>query len=76
MSARPAVAIGGGTGLPLVLRYRASAPEAALGGPIAMAYIERALAEPGTRLLAGAQDKPLPVVVTTMPFTPRRYYRG
>jgi aminomethyltransferase len=49
---------------------------ASVGGPIAMAYIERALAEPGTRLLAGAQDKPLPVVVTTMPFTPRRYYRG
>lgn len=49
---------------------------ASVGGPIAMAYIERALVQPGTRLLAGAQDKPLPVVVTAMPFTPRRYFRG
>lgn len=49
---------------------------ASVGGPIAMAYIERALAEPGTRLLAGAQDKPQAVVVTAMPFTPRRYFRG
>lgn len=49
---------------------------ASVGGPIAMAYIERALTNPGTRLLAGARDKPLPVVVTAMPFTPRRYYRG
>jgi len=49
---------------------------ASVGGPIAMAYIERALGQPGTKLLAGARDKPLPVTVTAMPFTPRRYFRG
>lgn len=49
---------------------------ASVGGPIAMAYIERALGQPGTQLQAGASDKPSPVTVTAMPFTPRRYFRG
>ena len=47
-----------------------------VGGPIAMAYVARELAQPGTRLQAGAADKPQPVIVTAMPFTPRGYYRG
>lgn len=49
---------------------------ASVGGPIAMAYIERALGQPGTKLQAGASDKPQPVTVTAMPFTARRYFRG
>lgn len=49
---------------------------ASLGGPIAMAYIERALGQPETKLLVGVRDKLLPVTVTTMPFTSRRYFRG
>lgn len=49
---------------------------ASVGGPIAMAYIERALGQPGTKLLVAVRDKQLPVTVTTMPFTPRRYFRG
>ena len=47
-----------------------------VGGPIAMAYIERALGEPGTKLLVAVRDKQLPVTVTRMPFIPQRYYRG
>lgn len=49
---------------------------ASVGGPIAMAYIERGLGRPGTKLLVAVRDKQLPVTVTTMPFTPRRYFRG
>ncbi len=49
---------------------------ATVGGPIAMAYIERNLGEPGTRLAVDVRGKPVPVIVTKMPFTPQRYYRG
>jgi aminomethyltransferase len=49
---------------------------ASVGGPIAMAYIARELAQPGTKLLVGVKDKQLPVTVTAMPFSPQRYYRG
>jgi len=49
---------------------------ASVGGPIAMAYIERELGEPGTQLLVAVRDKQLPVTVTPMPFSPQRYYRG
>jgi aminomethyltransferase len=49
---------------------------ASVGGPIAMAYVERVLGQPGTKLQVGVRDKLLPVTVTTMPFTPRRYFRG
>ena len=49
---------------------------ASAGGPIAMAYIERELGEPGTQLLVAVRDKQLPVTVTFMPFSPQRYFRG
>lgn len=49
---------------------------ASVGGPIAMAYIERELGEPGTRLAVDVRGKLQAVVVTRMPFTPQRYYRG
>ncbi len=49
---------------------------ATVGGPIAMAYIERPLGEPGTALNVEVRGKLLPVTVTRMPFTPQRYYRG
>lgn len=49
---------------------------ASVGGPIAMAYIARELGEPGTRLAVDVRGKLLPVIVTTMPFTPQRYHRG
>lgn len=47
-----------------------------VGGPIAMAYIQRELGEPGTALLVEVRGKQMPVTVTRMPFTPQRYFRG
>ncbi len=49
---------------------------ASVGGPIAMAYIERELGLPGTRLLVVSRGKHLPVAVTPMPFNPQHYFRG
>lgn len=49
---------------------------ASVGGPIAMAYIERGLGEPGTPLDVDVRGKLVPVTVTPMPFIPQRYYRG
>lgn len=49
---------------------------ASVGGPIAMAYIDRSLGRPGTKLLVAVRDKKLPVTVTPMPFSPQRYFRG
>ena len=49
---------------------------ASVGKPLAMAYIERELGEPGTRLQVSVRDKLLPVTVTRMPFSPQRYHRG
>lgn len=49
---------------------------ASVGGPIAMAYIEREKGEPGTDLFVAVRDRREPVVVTKMPFSPQRYYRG
>ncbi len=47
-----------------------------VGGPIMMAYVERALATPGTELFAIVRDRPRPVTVTKLPFVPLRYHRG
>jgi aminomethyltransferase len=47
-----------------------------IGGPIAMAYIERELNLPGTKLEVLVRDKHLPVTVTAMPFISQRYFRG
>jgi glycine cleavage system T protein (aminomethyltransferase) len=49
---------------------------ASVGGPIAMAYIDRELAAAGTTLQVSVRDKQLPVTVTAMPFSPQRYFRG
>jgi aminomethyltransferase len=49
---------------------------ASVGRPIAMAYIQRELGEPGTALAVDVRGKLLPVIVTRMPFIPQRYYRG
>jgi aminomethyltransferase len=49
---------------------------ASVGGPIAMAYIERELAPVGTTLQVTVRDKQLPVTVTALPFSPRHYFRG
>jgi aminomethyltransferase len=49
---------------------------ASFGGPIAMAYIERDLGEPGTALSVAVRDKPLAVTVAALPFVQQRYFRG
>jgi aminomethyltransferase len=46
------------------------------GGPVAMAYVEADLAEPGITLAAMVRDKPRPMTVARMPFVQQRYYRG
>jgi aminomethyltransferase len=47
-----------------------------LEAPVAMGYVETALAKPGTALSAIVRGKPVPVEVAGMPFVPQRYYRG
>lgn len=49
---------------------------ASVGGPIAMAYVDRQCGEPGTELAVDVRGKLIPVTVTRMPFIPQRYYRG
>jgi len=47
-----------------------------LAAPVAMGYVESALATVGTELQAIVRGKPLPVTVARMPFVEQRYYRG
>ncbi|HAF55627.1 MAG TPA: glycine cleavage system aminomethyltransferase GcvT, partial [Thauera sp.] len=47
-----------------------------LEAPVAMGYVETALAKPGTQLSAMVRGKPVPVEVASTPFVPQRYYRG
>jgi aminomethyltransferase len=49
---------------------------ASAGGPIAMAYLERTLAQPGTSLQVEVRGQLLPVTVTALPFVAHRYFRG
>jgi aminomethyltransferase len=49
---------------------------ASVGGPIAMANIERHLGVPGTTLQVEVREQRLPVTVTTLPFVEHRYFRG
>jgi aminomethyltransferase len=44
--------------------------------PVAMGYVESALAVSGTRLQALVRGKPVPMAVADLPFVPTRYYRG
>ncbi len=46
-----------------------------LNVPIAMGYVRRDLAEPGTRLHLMVRGKPLPAVVAPLPFVAHRYVR-
>jgi aminomethyltransferase len=47
-----------------------------VGGPIAIGYVERRYAEPGTPVLLAVREKELPARVTPLPFVPHRYHRG
>jgi aminomethyltransferase len=47
-----------------------------LNGPLAMGYVEAALAVPGTELALMVRGKALPARVAPMPFVPNRYARA
>lgn len=44
--------------------------------PVAMGYVDAALAVNGTRVNAIVRGKPVPMEVSAMPFVPSRYHRG
>ncbi len=44
--------------------------------PVAMAYVDAAFSALGTQVVAIVRGKPVPMVVSAMPFVPTRYYRG
>ncbi|WP_317973903.1 glycine cleavage system aminomethyltransferase GcvT [Novosphingobium pituita] len=46
-----------------------------LGRPIAMAFVETALAAPGTELSLSVRGKTIPATITSLPFIPHRYVR-
>ena len=48
---------------------------ATVGGPIAMGYVERSFAEPGTPVRLIVRDKEIPASVVALPFVPHRYFR-
>lgn len=47
-----------------------------LGGPIAMAYVERAQALADNHVFALVRGKPLPCTIVKLPFVQQNYYRG
>jgi aminomethyltransferase len=47
-----------------------------VGAPVAMGYVESALAKPGTALTAMVRGKPHPVAVAKLPFVKQNYFRG
>ena len=46
-----------------------------VNGPVAMGYVERAYAAPGTKISLVVRDKPMPAEVASLPFTPHNYKR-
>ena len=46
-----------------------------VGAPVAMGYVEAALAAAGTALHAIVRGQPVPVAVAGIPFVPTRYKR-
>ncbi|HEY7385002.1 MAG TPA: glycine cleavage system aminomethyltransferase GcvT [Beijerinckiaceae bacterium] len=46
-----------------------------VGGPVAMGYVAREAAEPGTPLELLVRGKPLPARIAALPFVPHRYKR-
>ena len=47
-----------------------------VGAPIAMGYVERQFAEPGTAVILVVRGKELPGKIVALPFVPHRYHRG
>lgn len=48
---------------------------ASVGSPIAMGYVETALAAPGTKLIIPVRGREIPATVAALPFVPHRYFR-
>ncbi|MDZ5698284.1 glycine cleavage system aminomethyltransferase GcvT [Chelativorans sp. M5D2P16] len=46
------------------------------GHPVAMGYVEKSLAEIGTRLFAEVRGNRVPIDIHPLPFTPHRYRKG
>jgi aminomethyltransferase len=46
------------------------------GHPVAMGYVQAALARPGSKLFADVRGTKIPVDVHPLPFTPHRYRKG
>ncbi|RAZ84585.1 glycine cleavage system aminomethyltransferase GcvT [Mesorhizobium hawassense] len=46
------------------------------GHPVAMGYVDPALAKPGTKLFADVRGTKIPVDIAALPFTPHRYRKG
>jgi aminomethyltransferase len=44
--------------------------------PVAMGYVDAAFGALGTQVVAIVRGKPVPMLVSAMPFVPTRYYRG
>ena len=44
--------------------------------PVAMGYVDAAFSALGTQVVAMVRGKPVPMVVSAMPFVPTNYYRG
>ena len=47
-----------------------------VNAPVAMGYVRKALAAPGTALFAEVRGSRVPVAVHALPFTPHRYRKG
>jgi aminomethyltransferase len=47
-----------------------------IDGPVAMAYVAREAAAPGTEVRLLVRGKPLPARIAPLPFVPHRYKRG
>ncbi|MET3521723.1 glycine cleavage system aminomethyltransferase GcvT [Mesorhizobium abyssinicae] len=46
------------------------------GHPVAMGYVNTALAKPGTKLFADVRGAKIPIDINPLPFTPHRYRKG
>jgi aminomethyltransferase len=44
--------------------------------PVAMGYVRADLAAPGTRIIADVRGRPVPMIVSPLPFTPHNYRKG
>ena len=44
--------------------------------PIAMGYVDAAFSALGTQVVAIVRGKPVPMLVSAMPFVPTNYFRG